>query len=166
MEPVLVSACLLGRPVRYDGRGKPSDSAILARWRAEGRLVPVCPELAGGLAVPRSAAELTGPAAEVLDGAARVRTVTGDDVTEAFTEGAQLALAAALRSGARLAVLKEGSPSCATERVYDGAFSGVMIDGAGVTTELLRRHGVQVFNETQFDLAAEYLHRLESPSSE
>ena len=142
MERVLVSSCLLGRPVRYDGRAKTSSSRILARWRAEGRLVPFCPELAGGLGVPR-------PPAELQDG--RVVTVDGQNVTDAFTLGAELALAAARNAGVRVAVLKEGSPSCGSGRIADGTFGGGRIPGAGVTTALLRAHGITVFNEDQFE---------------
>jgi len=149
MERVLVSSCLLGRPVRYDGRAKTSSSRILARWRAEGRLVPFCPELAGGLGVPR-------PPAELQDG--RVVTVDGQNVTDAFTLGAELALAAARNAGVSVAVLKEGSPSCGSGRIADGTFSGGGIPGAGVTTALLRAHGIAVFNEDQFEAADALLH--------
>lgn len=141
MERVLVSSCLLGRPVRYDGRAKTSPSDVLARWLAEGRVVPFCPELAGGLGVPRPPAELRG---------GRVVTEHGDDVTDAFLRGARLALAAARENGARVAVLKEGSPSCGSGRIADGTFGGGKIPGAGLTTELLRAEGITVFNEEQF----------------
>ena len=149
MERVLVSSCLLGRPVRYDGRAKTSSSRILARWRAEGRLVPFCPELAGGLGVPR-------PPAELQDG--RVVTVDGQDVTDAFVLGAELALTAARNAGVRVAVLKEGSPSCGSGRIADGTFGGGGIPGAGVTTALLRANGITVFNEDQFEAADALLH--------
>ncbi|WP_106401881.1 DUF523 domain-containing protein [Actinocorallia populi] len=144
MERVLVSSCLLGRPVRYDGQAKTSSSDILARWRAEGRVVPFCPELAGGLGVPR-------PPAELRNG--QVVTVHGDDVTDAFVQGAELALTAAREAEARVAVLKEGSPSCGSRQIADGTFSGNKIPGSGITTALLRSHGITVFNEEQFEEA-------------
>jgi len=152
MERVLVSSCLLGRPVRYDGRAKASPSEILARWRAEGRVVPFCPELAGGLGVPRPPAELR---------AGRVVTVDGDDVTDAFTRGAELALATALDAGARVAVLKEGSPSCGSTRIADGTFTGTKLPGEGVTTRLLRAHGITVFSEDQYEEADAFLRSLQ-----
>ncbi|WP_289007891.1 DUF523 domain-containing protein [uncultured Thermomonospora sp.] len=170
MEKILVSSCLLGRSVRYDGRDKRRDDAILHRWQAEGRLVPYCPEVGGGLPVPRRPAEITGPGGgpAVLDGTARVLTDTGQDVTAAFLAGAQRALEAARRAGARLAILKESSPSCGITRIYDGSFTGRLSPGIGVTTALLERHGITVFSENDLNAAAAHLQRLESspPSPE
>src|SRR3954469_14264878 len=89
MERILVSACLLGRPVRYDGTGRRSDDALFALWRDQGRLVSVCPEVDGGLPVPRPPAEISGGlGADVLDGRARVLTRDGADVTAHFVAGA------------------------------------------------------------------------------
>jgi uncharacterized protein YbbK (DUF523 family) len=164
VERILVSACLVGRPVRYDGAAKPVHEALFERWRAEGRLVPFCPEVSGGLPVPRPPAELTGPAEAVLDGTAEVRTGTGADVTEPFVRGARLALETAERAGARIAILKEGSPSCATRHTYDGTFSGTRTPGAGITTTLLRQAGIRVFNENEMEAAADYLAELEAAS--
>ncbi|MGK5558558.1 DUF523 domain-containing protein [Actinomadura kijaniata] len=156
MERILVSSCLVGRPVRYDGRGKPVRDDLFERWRAEGRLVPFCPEVAGGLPVPRPPAEIVGgDGADVLDGTARVVADTGEDVTEAFVAGARLALETARRAGARLALLKESSPSCGSRMIYDGTFTGTRIAGDGVTAALLEREGVRVFGEEGLaDLAA------------
>ncbi|GAA3229836.1 DUF523 domain-containing protein [Actinocorallia longicatena] len=142
MERILVSSCLLGAPVRYDGRAKTSGSAILARWRREGRVLSFCPELAGGLAVPRPAAERRG---------LQVITIDGQDVTPAFRLGASLALAAAQKEEIRFAVLKENSPSCGSNTIADGTFTGTKIPDVGVTTELLRSHGIRVFNENQLE---------------
>ncbi|PRX98662.1 DUF523 domain-containing protein [Allonocardiopsis opalescens] len=164
MRRVLVSACLLGRPVRYDGRAKPVEHDILARWRAEGRLVPVCPEIAGGLPVPRPPAEIEpgADAAAVLAGTARIRTAAGEDVTAPFVAGAHDALAAARRHNAAIAVLKDGSPSCAATRVYDGTFTGTQTAGTGATTALLRAHGIAVYPETALEAADAHLRRLET----
>lgn len=164
MERILVSACLLGSPVRYDGAAKTSDAEILRRWRAEGRLVPVCPEVNGGLAVPRPPAEIApgARAAEIPQGRGQVLTDRGDDVTAAFVRGAELALSTAERSGARMAVLKDASPSCGSTRVYDGTFTGRSVPGAGVTTALLESHGIRVFDERSLPEAAAYLRRLET----
>ncbi|TDB83052.1 DUF523 domain-containing protein [Actinomadura sp. KC216] len=148
MERILVSSCLMGRPVRYDGAAKPVGDDLFERWRAEGRLVPFCPEVSGGLAVPRPPAEIVGGDGHaVLDGTAHVRTNTGEDVTAEFLHGARQALDTARRTGARIALLKEGSPSCGSRRIYDGTFAGTSIAGDGVTTALLEREGIQVFNE-------------------
>ena len=148
---VLVSACLLGQPVRYDGRdsGHPD---LLQRGQAEGRVVPLCPEVAGGLPTPRPPAEIPGgQGAAVLDGQAQVVTVTGLDVSEAFLAGARQALALVREHGIRVAVLKAGSPSCGNRLTYDGTFSGVKVPGEGVTTALLRREGVLVFSELELE---------------
>ncbi|MFI0448425.1 DUF523 domain-containing protein [Actinomadura sp. 6N118] len=168
MEKILVSACLLGRPVRYDGAAKRVDDEFVERWRAEGRLVSFCPEVSGGLPVPRPPAEIVGgdgagDGAAVLDGTAAVRTDRGDDVTEAFVRGARLALEAAQDADARIAILKEGSPSCGSLRVYDGNFTGTSVPGHGVTTALLERAGIRVFNEDQIVAAAACLNELETP---
>ncbi|OZI55319.1 purine-nucleoside phosphorylase [Bordetella genomosp. 5] len=152
---VLVSACLLGRPVRYDGRGAPRVHPVLARWQAEGRVVAICPEMAGGLPTPRPPAEIThgDGGARVLDGLARVIDITGADVTTPFVNGAQAALDAARQHGVTLAVLKEGSPSCGSGYIYDGSFSGQRLAGQGVTAALLAAAGVRVFSEQEFDAA-------------
>ncbi|MFI7641813.1 DUF523 domain-containing protein [Nonomuraea sp. NPDC049400] len=164
MERILVSACLMGRRVRYDGRAKTSADARLATWREEGRLVPHCPEVAGGLPIPRPAAEIEGGAggAAVLSGAARVLASDGSDVTAEFVAGAESALAVARSSGVRLAVLKEGSPSCGALSVYDGTFTGRRSPGQGVTTALLELNGIRVFTEDHIDEAADYLRTLET----
>ncbi|GAA3652462.1 DUF523 domain-containing protein [Nonomuraea antimicrobica] len=164
MERILVSACLMGRKVRYDGRAKTSDAARLAEWREEGRLVPFCPEVAGGLPVPRPAAEIEGGAggAAVLSGAARVVASDGSDVTAEFLAGARAALATARSEGIRMAVLKEGSPSCGALSIYDGSFQGRRTPGQGVTTALLELNGIRVFDEGRLAEAAAYLRTLET----
>ncbi|MFC4052370.1 DUF523 domain-containing protein [Actinomadura syzygii] len=163
MERILVSSCLVGRPVRYDGAAKPVGGGLFERWRAEGRLVPFCPEVSGGLAVPRPPAEIVGGDGHaVLDGTARVRTDRGDDVTAEFLHGARQALDAARRTGTRIALLKEGSPSCGSHRVYDGTFTGASIPGEGVTTALLEREGIRVFSEDDLNAVASLLETLES----
>lgn len=162
MIRVLVSACLLGEKVRYNGADATSGSRTLERWLAEDRVVPFCPEVAGGLAVPRPPAEIRGEGGgSVLDGTGKVVTRGGADVTGAFVRGAELALQAARAGGARLAVLKEGSPSCGSGFVYDGSFSGRRKDGAGVTAALLERHGIRVFSDLRLDEAAVFLRDLE-----
>ena len=152
---VLVSACLLGEPVRHDGRDKGCADAVLHRWRMEGRVVGFCPELAGGLSVPRPPAEIEegrGGSA-VLAGLARVRTNLGADVSAKFISGAQQALALARRHDIRIAVLKESSPSCGSGRIYAGQFNGSAVTDSGVTTALLRAHGIQVFSELELAAA-------------
>lgn len=160
MHKILVSRCLLGHRVRYDG-GASGPFDQLAHWQAEGRVVALCPEVAGGLPTPRAAAEIPGgQGSEVLDGRAQVLTSDGEDVSGEFLDGARQALALVQRHGIRIAVLKAHSPSCGNVLTYDGTFSGVKVQGAGVTAALLTRHGVQVFSELQLPEAAAALASL------
>jgi uncharacterized protein YbbK (DUF523 family) len=162
MIKILISACLLGERVRYHGGDAALSDGILDRWRREGRLVPLCPEVAGGLSVPRPAAEIQGAGGTaVLEGKARVVTSGGADVTDAFLAGAWAGLAAAVGQGARVAVLKEGSPSCGSKEIYDGAFRGQRRAGVGVTAALLAEKNVRVFNEHELEMAQRYVAELE-----
>ncbi|RCV54701.1 DUF523 domain-containing protein [Marinitenerispora sediminis] len=163
MERILVSACLMGQRVRYDGGAKTSAHPAFERWRRERRLVSFCPEVSGGLPVPRPPAEIeTGATSrDVLAGAARIVTDAGADATDHFLAGARGALAAARRHGIRVAILKEGSPSCGVHRVGDGTFSGAKRPGDGVTARLLADHGIRVFTEAEIDAAAAYMRELE-----
>lgn len=161
MQKILVSRCLLGHRVRYDG-GASGPFDQLQQWIAEGRVVPLCPEVAGGLPTPRAAAEIPGgQGIEVLDGSARVITTEGEDVSAEFLSGARQALALVQQHGIRIAVLKANSPSCGNLLTYDGTFSGVKVSGEGVTAALLSRHGVRVFNESQLAEAASALAALD-----
>ena len=161
MQKVLVSRCLLGHPVRYDG-GAHGPYGLLERWQAEGRVVALCPEVAGGLPTPRPPAEIPGgQGGQVLDGLLPVLSVDGDDLSAAFLAGARQALALVERQQIRLAVLKARSPSCGNRENYDGSFSGRKVVGEGVTAALLRRAGVQVFSEEQLAEAEAALLALE-----
>ena len=161
-QKVLVSRCLLGHRVRYDG-GASGPYGQLARWQDEGRIIALCPEVAGGLPTPRAPAEIPGgQGLDVLNGKAPVMTSEGEDVTAAFMDGAQQALALVNRHGSRIAILKANSPSCGNVQTYDGSFSGVKVEGQGVTAALLAGAGVQVFSELQLDDAARALARLEA----
>jgi uncharacterized protein YbbK (DUF523 family) len=161
MEKVLISRCLLCQPVRYDG-GAHGPFELLERWQREGRVVPVCPEVAGGLPTPRPPAEIPGgQGGAVLDGLRPVLTDTGEDVTAAFVSGAETALRLVREHGIRLAVLKARSPSCGNRETYDGSFGGNKVPGEGVTAAALKRVGVQVFNEEDLPAAAAALAALE-----
>uniref|UniRef100_UPI0035B50791 DUF523 domain-containing protein n=2 Tax=Symbiobacterium terraclitae TaxID=557451 RepID=UPI0035B50791 len=140
---ILVSACLVGCRCRYD-QGTKEQAEIVDLIR-RGQAVPVCPEQLGGLPTPRLPAEIVGgDGDDVLDGRARVVNRAGEDVTAQFLAGAREALRLAQAVGATEAILKERSPSCGTEAIYDGTFSGSTTPGAGVTAALLRRHGIAV----------------------
>ena len=164
MHFILVSACLLGSSVRYDGAHRRSKSEILQRWLAKGRVISICPEIAGGLSVPRPPAEVTAGAggANVLAGLAKVVDQQANDVSAQFIAGARHALQQAQLKGVRLAVLKEGSPSCGSNYIHDGTFTGAQVRGQGVTSSLLESAGVRVFSEDQFVEANEFLLELEA----
>lgn len=140
--PVLVSACLLGRACRYDGRSN-EDHALVRELAARGEHpVPFCPEEHGELGTPRPPAWIEREGARaVAEGRSRVVTDTGADVTEQFLRGAHGALEACRTHGAKLALLKERSPSCGVCQTHVG---GALVDGPGVTTEILRYHGIEV----------------------
>jgi uncharacterized protein YbbK (DUF523 family) len=160
MQKILVSRCLLGHRVRYDG-GASGPFDQLQIWLDEGRVVPVCPEVAAGLPTPRAAAEIPGgQGGEVLDGQASVLTTEGEDVSAQFLSGACQALELVQQHGIRIAVLKANSPSCGNLLTYDGTFSGVKVSGEGVTAALLKRNGVQVFSELELAEAAAALANL------
>jgi uncharacterized protein YbbK (DUF523 family) len=160
---VLVSSCLLGEPVRYHGGDAFCAHDVIERWKAEGRLVVLCPETAAGLPVPRPPAEIIGGGgADVLRGQAYVGDSTGVDVTAAFLRGARAVLAAALGEGVRAAVLKDGSPSCGSTYIYDGSFRGQRDMGQGVTAALLSEAGIRVFSDRQVEEAAAYVASLEA----
>ncbi|KTT10596.1 purine nucleoside phosphorylase [Pseudomonas oryzihabitans] len=161
MEKILVSRCLLGHRVRYDG-GAHGPFDLLGSWQAEERIVPLCPEVAGGLPTPRPPAEIPGgQGGAVLNGQLPVLTDSGADVTAAFVAGAEAALDLVARYGIRLAVLKARSPSCGNSENYDGSFSGTRVAGEGVTAAALKRVGVAVFNETELAAAQRLLAELE-----
>lgn len=163
MEYILVSACLLGQPVRYHGRGAACKHPVLQRWCDEGRVIPVCPEVAAGMSIPRLPAEISQARGgfAVLEGEATVLDSAGEDVTAPFLAGAGLALRLAQSKNIRIAILKEGSPSCGTKQTYDGSFADRRIDGSGVASAQLQQSGVRVFGDDQIDEAAIYLASIE-----
>ena len=137
---ILVSTCLLGVYCRYNGERKQMDGIERLMERAE--LIPVCPEVLGGLPTPRPAAERVGN---------RVMYREGADVTEAYRRGAEETLRLAELFGAKMALLKERSPSCGMGKIHDGSFQGRIVDGSGVTAELLAAHGISVYGESRID---------------
>ena len=129
MDKLLVSACLLGTPCRYDGKSK-ADARVQALV-GKYEIVPVCTEQLGGLPTPRVPSERRGE---------RVVTAGG--------RGAEAALALCQQNGCEAAVLKEKSPSCGCGQIYDGTFSRRLIAGDGVTAEALKAHGITIYGES------------------
>lgn len=149
MTRYLISACLLGQKVRYDGRDC-LVKAILDHVMPK-QYVAICPEVAGGLSIPRPAAEIQlGDGHDVLAGQAQVMTRDQHNVSQAFIHGAYAALSLAQQHGITHAILKSNSPSCGYSTIYDGSFSGQKRLGDGVTAALLKQHGITVLTEQAF----------------
>lgn len=143
---ILVSSCLAGLPVRYNGTHRLDDK--IKKLVEENKAIPVCPELLGGLSTPREPAEIIGgDGDDVLNGKAKVITKSGKDVTELYINGAYATLKKAQKVQATIIVLKEYSPSCGSAIIYNGEFQGEKIVGNGVTAALLKRNGLQVISE-------------------
>lgn len=143
---VLVSACLLGVLCRYSGGGELAEE--LLELKESAHLIPVCPEILGGLQTPRKPAERTENG---------VFTITGEDVTAQYRKGAEEVCKLAELFGCRMAVLKERSPSCGSGRIYDGTHSHVLTDGDGVTAELLKSQGIAVFGESEIKKIKDFI---------
>ncbi|MFF3021707.1 DUF523 domain-containing protein [Gottfriedia sp. NPDC057948] len=143
---ILVSSCLAGLEVRYNGSHS-LDNRI-QKLIQENRAITVCPELLGDFLTPREPAEIVGGDGEdVLDGKAKVVEKSGRDVTELYIKGAYHTLRKAQEVNATIIVLKEYSPSCGSAMIYNGEFKGKKVVGNGVTTALLKRNGLRVISE-------------------
>ena len=138
---ILVSACLLGENCKYSGGNNLAAGLREALTEQGFTIIPVCPECMGGLPTPRVPAERVGE---------RVMNKIGEDVTPQFQKGAQEALELAKAHGCTVAVLKKNSPSCGCGTIYDGSFTGTLTDGDGVTAELLKAHGMTIYNEDNY----------------
>ena len=155
---ILVSACLMGELVRYDGEIFSDRPALLKEWEKQGLIVSICPEVAGGLPTPRPPAEIQkGVGEDVVAGEANVIFIDGEDVTEAFLKGARAALQLAKEHEVKIAILKAYSPSCGSKLTYDGSFSDSLIEGQGVTAALLMKNGIRVFNESEINQVAKLI---------
>ncbi|MFH1631058.1 MAG: DUF523 domain-containing protein [Candidatus Aenigmatarchaeota archaeon] len=134
----LCSACLLGINCRYDGRNMVNEKIIeLAKKEV---LIPVCPEQLGGLPTPREPSKQRGK---------KVFTKSGKNVTEDFNRGAEETLKIAKLFGIKEAILYRPSPSCGCGKIFNGTFSGTIIDGDGITTTLLKKNGIEIINEEE-----------------
>lgn len=142
-EKLLISACLAGENVKYDGGNNLVDEFEILKENFE--LQYVCPEVQAGMVIPRLPCEITSYRP------LKIENEYGIDNKDFFIEGSKIALDLAQRLNIKYALLKSNSPSCGNEKVYDGNFNGTLIDGAGVTAKTLSDHGIKVFNETQIN---------------
>lgn len=146
---IVVSSCLAGIGCRYDGGHCLVEK--IEQLVKEKKAIKVCPEVLGGLSIPREPAEIVGGSGrDVLEEKAKVITRSGKDVTAEYVAGAYRALEQAKKVNASMIVLKEYSPSCGSKMIYDGTFSSEKVAGEGVTTALLKKEGFTVISEKQF----------------
>ncbi len=138
MKNILVSACLLGEACRYDGKSKPCEAVIALQEQYH--LIPICPEVMGGLPTPRTPSEICG---------ARVLMKDGTDVTQNYQCGAKIALDLAREQECTVAILKEKSPSCGSGLIHNGLFDGGLTEGDGITACLLKQNGIRVLGESE-----------------
>ena len=139
-EKLLISACLCGQNTKYNGGNNNLKNLELLEQKFI--LIPICPEVMGGLSTPRDPSEKQEK---------RVVSNKGKDVTKEFELGAFKALKIAKENGVTLALLKESSPSCGSHLIYDGSFSGTKIEGEGITAKLLRENQIKIYSENQID---------------
>jgi len=137
-EKILVSACLLGINCKYSGDNNLNNKII--EYLKDKEVIPICPEQLGGLKTPRIASEIVGD---------KVINREGQDVTKEYKKGAEESLYIAKLLGVKKALLKESSPSCGSNTIYDGTFTGNKINGIGITAKLLKENGIEVISENE-----------------
>ncbi len=155
-EVVLISGCLLGLSCNYKAKASPVYlerlCPLIEELIAAGIVfLPVCPEQQGGMPTPRIPSELQADAGSILSGQGKILNRDGDDVTAFFVKGAEESLRLARLYRVRLAILKSRSPSCGIKNVYDGSFSGKLVDGSGIAAALLQSSGLKVIDEQEFE---------------
>lgn len=160
---ILISSCLLGNPARFDGQAKPCQ--LLTKYKDSGHFLPICPECAGQLPIPRPPAEIQkGNGADVWQNRCRVLDRNGLDVTENFCKGAIVCAKLAKKYKITAAILKERSPSCGVHAVYDGSFSKTTLPSQGVAAAYLAAQGYKLYSEE--DLTEELLLKLLAEDAE
>ncbi len=140
MEKLLISSCLIGNNTKYNGKNNYIKEIEQLKLKYE--LIPICPEVLGGLSIPRDPSEINND---------KVISINGRDVTKEFNIGANKALNVALLNNIKYALLKDGSPSCGNTYIYDGTFKNNKIDGIGITTKLLKSHNIKIYNENNIN---------------
>ena len=140
MEKILISACLVGDKTKYDG--KSNYNPLIKELLEYFELVPFCPEVEGGLSIPRETSEINND---------KVLTKSGRDVTHQFNEGAEKAYNICLYLGIKYAILKDNSPSCGSKHIYDGSFKNKLKNGEGITAKLLKMKGVTLIPDTEIE---------------
>ena len=140
MEKILVSACLLGKNVKYNGLN--NHNPLIKELEKKYIIIPICPEVFGGLSIPRDPSEILND---------KVISSKGLDVTANFNKGAKEALDIAIKNDIKIAILKDGSPSCGSSYIYDGTFTHKKINGLGITAKLLKDNEIKIYNEKEIE---------------
>ncbi len=140
-EPLLVSSCLMGINCKYNGQNNFSKEIINLKDRFD--FILICPEVLGGLGIPREKSEVVND---------KVMTITGVDVTDKFKNGALMALDIAMKHNCKKAILKSKSPSCGKSFIYDGTFSNTIINKDGVCAKMLKENNIEIYTEKELDL--------------
>jgi len=140
-EKLLISACLMGDNVKYDGGNNLIEE--LEELSKKFEFIPVCPEVMGGMTIPRMPCEITS------FNPLKIENEFGINMADHFLDGARQTLALAQQHGVKYALLKSNSPSCGNKNIYDGTFSGKLIEQSGVTAKFLLDHGIKVYNEDE-----------------
>jgi len=143
-DKILISRCFLGEKVRYNNEALTLTHPLIVLWQQQKRFITICPEVSGGLSVPREPAEIQQNSNQVI-------TKSGISVSAQFNLGAQQALILCQQHNIRFALLKESSPSCGSTFIYDGSFTNNKILGQGVTSQLLAQHNINIFSENQLE---------------
>ena len=143
---ILISACLLGQNVRYDGKNSKIENKLFDKISQKVKLIPFCPEVEGGLPIPRIPSEI------VQSNPLKLKNKEGMDTTKEFVDGANKALKLCQEQNIKIALLKAKSPSCGNKQIYDGSFNKKLIKGAGVTAKLFMQNKIEVFDENELEL--------------
>ncbi len=141
MENLLISSCLVGNNTKYNGKN--NYLPLIEKLKDKYNLIVICPEVMGGLSIPRDPSEIKGD---------KVISNKGNDVTKEYNLGAKIALDLAKKYNCKKALLMEKSPSCGVKKIYDGTFSKNLIDGMGITTKLLYENKIEVYSKDEIDL--------------
>ena len=158
---ILISSCLLGEDVRYDGNNSSialnpkfsfSSKELFMDILCDNEIYSFCPEVAGGLGVPRIPAEIVNNDKPFI-----IKNEEGADVTINFLLGAKKALDLCLEENIKVALLKANSPSCGNINVYDGTFTNNLVEGQGLTARLLKENNITIFNEKQLNELAKFI---------
>jgi len=153
MKKVLISSCLLGENVKYNGGNNAiTQNAFIQKLKSLNLLISICPEVEGGLSIPRTPVEIKDNKA--ID-------KNGEDKTKEFTQGAKRMLEVALKNGIKMAIMKSKSPSCGNGQIYDGTFSKTIIHSDGISVALLKAYNIKIFNEQELEDAYNFWKNLQ-----